>query len=215
MNTITQHDTYMYNIKIPGKYTKMLNQMLQIVIPQSFYDDTTGTIFFNAENVQSLSSHLQTYNHKLPYNKCIVLIDYLSKQINYLKKLGYGYYGFDLDDIIVIDNSYIIIHTGYLMPLINNSFVFYCPFKMPHFSSPELYNVQTLPTEINYNTCYYSLGALLLHCLLKTSVMLNKHEFIGDIEFENILYPLHNTKIYWCLKRCFETISNKRILLLI
>jgi hypothetical protein len=208
MNTITQHDKYMYSIKINGNYTKMLNQMFQIVIPQSFHDNTTNTIFFNAENVQSLSTYLQMYNHKMPYNKCIELIDYLSKQMHYLKKNGYGYYGFDIDDIIVIDNSYIIVCTTHLFQLINNSFIFYCPFKMPRFSSPELRDIQVLPTEISYNACYYSLGVLILFCLLN-------NKFSSNVEFENILSPLYNTKIYWFLKRCCEPISNKRILLLI
>ena len=217
---ITQTDKYMYSIKITGNNNHnnaiMLYTLLKIVIQNSFYDETTSVLFFNAENVQNLTTHLQTYNNKLPHNKCIILTDHLSKQMKYLKHMGYGHYGFDLDDIIVIDdNTYIIINTTYLLPLINNNFIFYGPFEMPFFSSPELYDIQTLPSEINYNTCYYSLGALLLHCLLRTSVMLNKNEFIGDIELDKILYPLYNTKIYWFLKRCCKTISNKRILLLI
>ena len=210
---ITQQDKFMYNITLSGNYTKMIYKMLKIVIKNSFYDEPTNSLFFNAEHVNSLS--LNTVINKS--HQCITLIDHISKQINYLYTLGYGYYGFDTTDIIVIDNNiYAIVNTNYVSPIINDTFTFYSPIAMPYFSSPELYTNKILPTILNYKTCYYSLGALILHYLLNEHISVTWIEGINDMSnIEKLLYPLHHTKIYWFLKRCFDTTSNKRILLLI
>ena len=200
---ITHHETCLYSITLQPEEPTMhiLYNVLKMIIPQSFYDETTHALFFNAESVHSLQQYLNLYDCKLPYTKCIGLADYMTTQINYLQKSGYGYYGFDIDDIIVIDKHiFAVVNTTYLMQHINNTFCFYAPINYPYFSSPELLKIQTLPSEINYNTCYYSLGALIAYCLFNT---LEKR----DIEL------IHDTKLYWFFKRCFETKTRSLLLI--
>jgi serine/threonine protein kinase len=128
--------------------------------------------------------------------------------------MGYGFYGFDINDILVIDDIFIFCSAEHLLPIVDDNIIFYSPIKTPYFSSPEILELTTLPSEINYKCSYYSLGALVVFCLL------NKYLLVGNEiksleEVEVILSPLYNTKIYWFIKRCLEENVDKRVLLLI
>jgi hypothetical protein len=147
-------------------------------------------------------------NNSLSHNKCIKLIYDLTNQILYLKKLGYSFYGFDINDILVVDDIFMFCSTQYVLPLVNELIIFYSPIKKAYFSNPELLNLTTLPSEISYKCSYYSLGTLVIYCLLNA--------YIKSVEqIEKVIEPLYNTKIYWFIKRCLDSDINKRELLLI
>jgi hypothetical protein len=151
----------------------------------------------------------------LSYSTCIKLIDDLSKQIFYLNKLGYGFYGFDIDDILTIDNTFIFSSTKHLLPLdTHNNIIFNAPIKQPYFLNPELYNITTLPYKIDHKCFYYSLGSFVVFCLLNTYLLV-ANELKTSKEIDIIIQPLYNTKIYWFIKRTLDDDINKRRLLLI
>lgn len=198
-----------YSLKINGEYNIYLYKLIKKFIKVSNLDYETGSIYFCAENVIQLNDLIK--NNSLSHNKCIKLIYDLSNQILYLKKLGYSFYGFDINDILVIDDIFMFCSPQYLLPLVNESIIFYTPIKQPYFSNPELYNLTSLPSEISYKCCYYSLGVLVIYCLLNAYIKrVEEHE-----EIEKVIQPLYNTKIYWFIKRCLDSNINKRELLLI
>ena len=196
-----------YNLKINGEYNNYLYKVIQKFIKTSNLDYETSSIYFCAENVIPLKDYLLK-NNSLSHNKCIKLIYDLTNQILYLKKLGYSFYGFDINDILVIDDLFMFCSTRYLLPLVNELIIFNSPIKQSYFSNPELLNLTTLPSEISYKCCYYSLGSLVIYCLLNA--------YIKSFEqIEKVIEPLYNTKIYWFIKRCLDSDINKRELLLI
>ena len=192
-----------YNLKINGEYNIYLYKLIKKCIKTSNFDYETSSIYFCAENVTPLKDLIK--NNSLSHNKCIKLIYDLTNQILYLKKLGYSFYGFDINDILVIDDLFMFCSTRYLLPLVNELIIFNSPIKQSYFSNPELLNLTTLPSEISYKCCYYSLGSLVIYCLLK-----EKKE-----QVEKVIESLYNTKIYWFIKRCLDSDVNKRELLLI
>ena len=195
-----------YNLKINGEYNIYLYKLIKKCIKTSNFDYETSSIYFCAENVTPLKDLIK--NNSLSHNKCIKLIYDLTNQILYLKKLGYSFYGFDINDILVVDELFMFCSAEYVVPLVNESIIFYSPIKQAYFSNPELYNLTTLPSEISYKCCYYSLGTLVIYCLLNA--------YIKSVEqIEKVIEPLYNTKIYWFIKRCLDSDINKRELLLI
>ena len=92
--------------------------------------------------------------------------------------------------------------------MIDNNIIFYYPIKPPYFSNPEILNLTTLQSYVNYKSCYYSLGLLVVFSLLKTYLLVNE-------EIDPVIEPLYNTKIYWFIKRCLNTNINHRKILLI
>jgi len=205
---IDQINDFIYSVKVNGENNDKIYSMLKLIIKNSFYDDG---LFFSAESVKDLKSYLQdNYGIK----DCINMIDDLTKQIIYLRKKNYGFYGFDINDIIVIDdNKFVICSCQYLLPLIEDNMVFYSPINKPYFFSPDII-INELPSQISYKCSYYSLGVLITYCLTK-NYLLKGNEIKSEEEIEKELICLKDTKIYWFLKRCLKTEIKKRELLLI
>lgn len=206
---------FTYNLKINGLLSNQIYYTIEKMISTSYYDAETNSIFFSAENVMPLKKYILDKNN-ISHATCIKLIDDLSKQIFYLKKQNYGFYGFDIDDILCVDDTFIFCSSQYLLELdINNeSIIFTEPIKKPYFSNPELFKLTSLPSKINYKCCYYSLGSLVVFLLLN-NYLLVANELKMTEEIDKILEPLYNTKIYWFLKRCLDDDINNRKLLLV
>jgi len=215
--TIQKNSEFGYTWIINGDYKSEIYLSVRNtkILEHSFYDDETNTLIFTAEKVELLSNYLDLkHDRKMDYITTIKLIQYLTKQINYLNSHNFGFYGFDLDDILVINNNIFFVATSkYILPMLDtNSLIFYYPIKFPYFSNPELFNLTSLPGEINYKCSYYSLGALIVYCLLNNYLLVgNEIKSIEEIEYS--LTPIKNTKMYWFLKRCLSPITSKRLLL--
>lgn len=191
------------------------------ILSNVFFDDTEDNverIIFTAKKVKSLSGILK--EDKLTNQQIIKMIYDLSKQIAYLEINMMSFYGYNLDDIIVInDNIFFIANTKYLARINAKDYniYFYRPIDKPYFSSPELNELTKLPAKIDYRANYYSLGALILFCLTNVyifSELTNEGEE-DEEEIKSILEPINYTKPYWFLKRCFLKDYKKRILLFI
>ena len=209
MFKLTKINEYTYSLKINSKHSLQLYKLIKLFIKTSYINYQTNIIQFSAESVSTLEQ-----NFVLSYGNCIKLIDDLTKQIFYLKEANYGFYGFDINDILKIDNNYLFCSAQYLLPLRNDDFIFYSPIKQPYFSSPEIHELTTLPSTINHKCIYYSIGVLTTFCLLNTYLLVG-NEIKTTKEIELILKPLYGTKIYWFIKRCLEEDINIRHLLLI
>ena len=208
---IIQISDFTYSLKIDGDYVSVLYQSIKKVMKSIHYDEEKSVIFFSAENVLMFKEYLLEHR---TYKKCIKMIDDLTKQMINLKKMGYGFYGFDINDILIIDNTFIFCSTENLLPVIEDNINFYVPIKSPYFSSPEIMKLTNLPSEINSKCSFYSLGVLVVFYLLNNYLLVG-NEIKSVEEIENIMLPLNNTKIYWFIKRCLEENIDKRVLLLI
>jgi hypothetical protein len=206
---------YKYSLKIKCENTDQLYNTIQLFIRSSFYDEDNDTILFSAETVFTLKEYLSNIcNFKMPYNTCIKMIDDLTKQIIYLKKQNFGFYGFNLNDILVIDDTFVFCCTDCLLPLVNDHCIFYSPIEKPYFSNPEILELTRLPSKIYYKCAYYSLGSLVTFCLLNKYLLVG-NEIKSVEEIDSILLPLNNTKLYWFIIRCLDTNIHNRKLLLI
>jgi len=206
---------FTYNLKMNGLLSNQIYYTIEKMISMSYYDAETNSIFFSAENVIPLKKYILDKN-SISHATCIKLIDDLSKQIFYLKKQNYGFYGFDIHDILCVDDTFIFCSSQYLLELdINNETIIFTELiKKPYFSNPELFKLTSLPSKINYKCCYYSLGSLVVFLLLNNYLLVANELKMAE-EIDKILEPLYNTKIYWFLKRCLDDDINNRKLLLV
>jgi hypothetical protein len=182
------------------------------ILSNVFFDDTNNveTILFTGETVKPLSVLLK--EGKLTNQQIIKMIYDLSKQIAYLEINLISFYGYNLDDILVINNNTFFIASSKHLVSINAkdyNIYFYKPIIKPYFSNPELNELTKLPGKIDYRSSYYSLGALILYCST------NIYIFSELIEGNSLLESINYTKPYWFLKRCFNKDCKKRILLFI
>lgn len=209
---------YSYSFFSKGEHKMLLYSSIikSNIIPCAFHDTRSNTILLTAETIMTLSDHLKTkINGKMSEPECAKLIYNLTTQIKYLEQNNYILYGYDLNDIVVInDNTFIVANSNYILPLENSQIIFSNPNIRPFFSSPELNELTNLPSIIHYKSSYYSLGALVVFCLLNKNLLVGK-ERKSEKDIENILKPVFYTKIYWFLKRCLNKDCEQRVLLFI
>jgi hypothetical protein len=193
---------YKLHAKTKGEeaYSLVLCIMKTKLIPGAIYNDNDDSISFVAERVNTLEDFLKV---PMSQNQCVKMIYCITKQLEELEKCAkkLGFYGIDLNEILVINEEiFIIASSAYLRHILNERFFFYSPFHLPLFSSPELLSIKSLPADIHYKCFYYSLGGLCMHCLFSE-------------EKEHSLETISYTKMYWFLKRCFAEDPEKRSLL--
>ena len=148
------------------------------------------TLFTNSRVKISLIQYLKKKN--LSYNDAIHMIWYLGKQQKYLLSLGYGLYGLELSDIVVMDgckffcvNPHKIVHLdekGHLS--------FLAPFSHSDFGflAPEILVSDCVPSFASPTCFFYSLGLIVIYSMFGSK----------DKEELDVIY---GTKLYWCILR--------------
>jgi hypothetical protein len=216
---IEKTSDYSYTLLVKHEYKQeiYLSLLKTKIINNLIIDDETNKSFFNCESILSLNTYLKNQdNNKMTETQCIKMISDISKQIKYLNIINYCFYGFDLDDILVINNNtFFVASAMYLLPIDDSyNILFDKIFLKPYFNSPEILQLTNLPSKIRQTTIYYSLGLLVTYCLLN-EYLLVANEIKLTNEIEDILKPIFYSKIYWFLKRCLNENCEERKLLLI
>lgn len=216
---ITQLGDYSYSLVLNGKYTLQLYSSIikSHILTSAFHDPRKNSIFFTAASVQTLSEYLKTRtNNKMSERECAKLIYNLTTQIQYLEENEYILYGYNLNDILVInEQTFIVANPQYILPLESEtkSIVFCSPIIKPVFGNQELIELTNLPSSVHYKSSYYSLGLLVAFCLLNKNLIQNGLK--TDKEIETILHPIKYSKVYWFIKRCLNKRYEQRVLLFI
>jgi hypothetical protein len=176
-----------------------------ITITQSFAQTS-----FYAKNVCSLQELLSKRREKLQYIEGVKMAQCIGQQLFYLEKYAHTFSWFNLDKILVIDeSSFLCVGLEQLMPIdAFGRMWFTTPFslKLPHIA-PEIQRLKTLPSYATYKAAYYSLGSLIIFCLAvddeNSTKMPLRLEFIAD------------TKLYWFLLRSIDPEPSARLLLFV
>ena len=216
---ITQLGEYSYSLVSKGKYISHLYSSIirSHILTSAFHDPRKNSIFFTAEFVQTLPEYLKSRNNnRMSERECAKLIYNLTTQIQYLEENNYIVYGYNMNDILVInEQTFIIAGTDYILPLEQEtkSIVFYTPIIKPFFANPELLELTNLPSSIHYKSGYYSLGVLVTFCILNKNII--QPHISTDTEIESILNPIRYSKVYWFIKRCLNKRYEQRVLLFI
>ena len=206
-----------YMIKLLESNEKLLNSITKT---NFFLDTTTSTdnktIIINAENIISLidfkkKNKKEKNTSNLSYEDCLHSLYSLTKQMEYLlKNESSCFYNYEPDKVIIINNYiYLYLSTSHLVEIKKNNLKLISPFDIQsYYLSPEIKNIKTLPSEINYKAVYYSLGLLILNLLnnIEDDIQINAKEKMMSIE---------GTKLYYYLIRCMEEDVERRTLLFI
>jgi hypothetical protein len=195
----------------------------------STISDDYKSITFKATSVQSLKK-FQSKKENVTYENALRLIVSLIDQLNYLIKKEFScFYEYTPENIIVVDGTkFIYLSNNDLIKIEKSSanIRFTRPFSREGFISPEISQITSIPTEVNYKTIYYSLGVLVVYFLLnvninRTNTKTPNTTNISILEKENelklneILTPIYGTKLYWLLIRCLDNDPEKRSILYI
>jgi len=199
-----------FRIEFQENSESLINSLIKTkMLIASSIDDEYKSISFRASSVKSLKKFLFK-KENTNYENALKLILSLTKQFQYLITKEYKcFYEYIIENIIVIDDDkFIYLSNDDLLKISeSNNFNFSKPFNRNGFISPELFKINSIPSELNYKTIYYSLGALVVYFLFDKNIN-NKDGFNFDIN--EILKPIEGTKLFGLIIRCLFQESNER-----
>lgn len=184
----------------------------------AFCDTSFSKIQFLGSNVFSLPQFMEKIlldkgTNKLSYNTISRLIQCIAQQQILLEEHGYSFFSLSLDDIIVIDEwNFFSGNPNLCRPLSSNKMIlFTSPFERNNFVSPEIIEINKLPSSVSIKTFYYSLASMAFFCFFRKQYNCSDN----DVEIYSCFQSILNTKLYWFFKRAFEKDVNKRSLIYI
>lgn len=207
---ISKINNYTYNLFVKDEeYRNILYSSILLLLRHAFHNKIRSSIFITCEKISSLSEYLSENDGVLTYEQILNIIHTLSIQINFLYEKKCGFYGIDLDDVIVInDDIFIIINNEKLLELDkhddeNQLLIINKMIHIPLFNNPEILQIQELPAKINHKCVYYSLALLIIYCLFGNDSLEKIEESIKSI---------HSTKLYFFLERCLNNLDERCLL---
>ena len=123
---------------------------------------------------------------------------------------NYGFYSFDPNDILIIDEwDFICISPNLIKNIVSHSsnnieFIFKSPFQKNIFCSNEIKNISNLPATIPFNSWYISIASLAYYCFFYTNTLLKNMEQNSIPCFE-IINTIKYTKLYWFFIKAFNS----------
>jgi hypothetical protein len=194
MIQITKINKQLFSIKFNReKITNSFLILLKSIQGLSFFNKIINTleIKINAFSVEKFTLENMNYEMSLEMIYC------LSLQQKLLEKLGYSFFSFHPEDIIIINNKYFIcINEKHLCLLKNDCFSLQIPFSKNNFCSPELMEVENIPNySVNKLSFNYSLASFIYFCFFR-----EKYRDREKYREENKLENIKNTKLYWFFK---------------
>jgi len=217
--------SHIYVIEFEYINRSLINSIIKTKIIQGATSTNNyKTLQFKASKVSTYSQYKKNLLEKngaqnLSINESQNLIASLVTQLEYLIKYeNQCFLGYNTEDLIIINDSiFIYLGCDYLCDIQNtqDEIVVSIPFSpSDFFLSPELLKVKEIPTYINFKTCYFSLGCLILSILLGNIEFYEEYlkvESSMDIFLDNLHFK--NTKLHKFLERCLKKKPDKRTLI--
>jgi hypothetical protein len=203
----------LFSIEFQEDSKSLINSLIKTkLIIASCIGDEYKSVSFIASSVKSLKKFLLK-KENINYENALKIILSLTKQFQYLiTKEHLCFYEYIIENIIVIDDEkFVYISNEDLLELSeSNKIQFVKPFNREGFISPELLKINSIPTELNYKTIYYSLGALIVYFLFDKNI---NNDDIHDLN--KILKPIEGTKLFGLLNKCLFEEANIRSIIYI
>ena len=181
MIQITKINKQLFSIKFnKEKITNHFLILLKSIRELSFFNKIINTleIKINAFSIEKLI--LENIN----YEMSLEMIYCLSSQQKILENLGYTFFSFHPEDIIMINNKYFIcINEKHICLLKNDCFSLQIPFSKDNFCSPELLEVENIPNySVNKLSFNYSLASFIYFCFFREKYRERENEKIENQE---------------------------------
>lgn len=173
-------------------------------------------LVFSTTNVLNLYDLIEN-KHKFftySYSFLLKMIYDLSIQLKFLIKTHKKcYIGFSPKDIFIINNEHFFcINKKNLLDTKDHTILINYPIELEDFFyAPELKIINEIPSCIDYNCSYYSLGLILVY-ITNPDNFKNDHNHVMD--YLNHI-NLRNTDLYYLLRRCLQLESSRRSIIYI
>jgi hypothetical protein len=207
-------DVYMIKFSDPNE--KLINSLINTyLLPDTTISSDNKTLIFKGESAISLTDYKKKVREKSSgYEDGLRCLFSLTKQLEYLlKKESASFYTYEPENIVIINETiYLYLSSEHLIELKNNKIKFTHLFEKTQNLSPEIKNIKSIPSEIEYKCVYYSLGLIIINILFFEDR--NRIEE-KEINITKRMETIEGTKLYYYLLRCMDENIERRTLLFI
>jgi hypothetical protein len=159
-------------------------------------------VYSDINDVVLLEEVIDTFNHRT----CEILMSNLINLLLYLEEQKHTLSTISLSDIVVIDKvHFVFMNSSSVIPIVNDYIYINTPFEKSDFLSPELKQLQIIPSKIYFTSCYFSLASLIFYALFKVNYTTDTKE----------IKKIYYSKLYFFLGRCLNQDPMKRKLIFI
>jgi hypothetical protein len=232
LNIIEERGKNIFTINFVYQNEVLINSLLKTrIILGGTSSEDYKILRFKAQTLKTFSQFKEDYkrkrgNSKISINDSLIILTNLSQQLDYIIKMySKTFIGYNIENIIVINESqFIYLGCQYLSEIYDNEMTLIsCPFnQIELFPSPELLNINEIPSYIHYKSSYFSLGLFLLYILTNDDEKYNDYlkenqNFLRFAKIDEWLKTLHikYTKLYFLLSRSLVEEPNSRNILFI
>ena len=185
------------NINKYNNYYKALSNILNI-------KSVKNKMILNQSNMVSLSKYMKD----VVIEDVNLLFKNMKLILEGLEKDGKCIYLLEVNDFMVIKrndiNMILWLNVDKSVELKGDNMMIDFPFsKGNKYLSPELKKIEKIPNVISKKSIYYSLGLLMLN-------MINKFDRVENIDVNNHMKMINNSKLYFSLLRCLEIDEEER-----
>jgi hypothetical protein len=215
-------NSYSIKFKYPSK--DLIYSLIKTkLIIGSTITDNFRTLTFKALNIQSLKQFQNTLverngTKRFSYESSLRMLLSLSKQLSYfLTKTNICFFKYNPKNVLVLDEEvFLYLSNDDLVKREDEDLLIMTPFLWEDYVSPELQSIISIPTKINYQTIFYSLGLLILDSVLENELSISQLlEITKDqtILINEMEKSIGATKLFYCLKRCLDKeVKNRKVL---
>jgi hypothetical protein len=219
-----KNEKYLLTIKDENENTKEIIEYLTNYDLITLYEKTKTTkkVFKLNTKIRAFNTFLNKRRNVLTYDDSLQLFYNISTQIIYFKeKYNKTFSYINPKNIVLVGDDFLYLPSD--LYKINNlyskstnidkSYIQITDLtKKNKYMSPEMLKIQTIPNNIHYKSCYYSLATVISYYLTTTDVDLSK---IKIEEQKNIIKEIRDTPLYFSLLKCLDKYPEFRVLLII
>lgn len=198
-----------YSLKLDDHFSNIRGFILDVF---SLYEietkaKKTDEITFTTSSLQPLSTYLQK-NKKLNYNQTVTLAHQMKLFVDFAENSQKTIVSFDLDDVLVFDKkNFLFMNYSKMVPL-QNKLAKVNSLGKDEFASLEAQALKSVPGEISFKSCYFSLGLMLIYCIFNEKLDTSK-----SYDLKEKLHLIYDTPLYWFIVQSLQKDLEKRSLI--
>ena len=183
--TINKVSDNKYSLKLDDHFLNIREFILDVF---SLYEietkaKKTDEITFTTSSLQPLSTYLQKQT-KLNYNQTVTLAHQMKLFVDFAENSQKTIVSFDLDDVLVFDKkNFLFMNYSKMVPL-QNKLAKVNSLGKDEFASLESQALKSVPGEISFKSCYFSLGLMLIYCIFNEKLNTSKSYDLKKIAFD-------------------------------
>ena len=190
-------------INVLKKFKEEINQRYNFICLQSMYYNPPNLVLYDIEkNVKEIWEENGVIDRS--FIECVII------QLRIMEKMGLTFFAISMEDIYLLHYEkpiYVIISND-IIDLKQNHFTLSFPSfsrdKDEYLLYPELLRLKKIPATFHKSVIYYSVGLIVFSFLFGCPSW--KEEYcLDDVPIAKYIEKIKGTKMYFFLKRCFES----------